>query len=158
MGNVDEDDADLEISEPLGPPTEIGSDDMAMLLLSVPERVADLLIGLTADQLGYRHGPAFPTADEVARHLAETGGHLDVEITGAALGSPAAESAAPKDLALPDLLQDWQRRRRRAADLLRGVDDARWEEALRDLCETGLRHELGHLSQLRNLTALVPAA
>ena len=157
MGVVTEDEVSDELGdEPLPVPSEIGLDDSTMLLQSVPERVSDLLYGLTADQLGYRHGPAFPTADEIARHLAGTGADLDAEITAAAVGGEHA--AAPSaDQPLAEVLQDWQRHRRRASDLLRGLPAERWEE-LKERCHEGLQHELGHLSQLRNLTALIPIA
>jgi DinB family protein len=137
---------------------KVTGDDVTMLLLSVPERVSDLLLGLTPDQLSYRHGPAFPTASEVARHVATVGAELDAEITAVALDAPPADPPRTEELPLADVLQDWQRRRRRAADLLRGLPDDRWDDRLAELCDGGLRHELGHLSQLRNLTALIPVA
>jgi DinB family protein len=154
---VAEDEPEEEIeAAPL--PEKITGDDLTMLLLSVPERVSDVLLGLTPAQLGYRHGPAFPTADEIARHLAAAGMQLDGEVTAVALDTEAGETGAPAEAGLQDLLQDWQRRRRRAADLLRGLPAERWDDRLDDLCQAGLQHELGHLSQLRNLTALIPVA
>jgi DinB family protein len=137
---------------------KLTGDDVTMLLLSVPERISDLLLGLSSDQLGYRHGPAFPTAGEVARHVATAGAQLDAEITSVALDAAPAEAAKADELPLTEVLQNWQRRRRRAADLLRGLADDRWDDRLTELCDSGLRHELGHLSQLRNLTALIPMA
>jgi hypothetical protein len=155
---VADDAAELEAEEPLPPPLEIAPEDVAMLLLSVPERLSDQLLGLAEPQLAYRHGPAFPTAEEIARHLALTGAELDAQITAAALGEAPAGGAPDGAGQLPELLKDWQRRRRRAADLLRGAGPERWEGELKDLCERGLQHELGHLTQLRNLTALIPVA
>ena len=137
-------------------PERITAEDLAMLLLSVPERVSDVLLGLTPAQLGYRHGPAFPTADEIARHVAAAGTSLDGEVTAIALGAQPAESTGAAAADLQELLHDWQRRRRRAADLLRGLPAERWDDRLDDLCQAGLQHELAHLSQLRNLTALIP--
>ncbi len=158
MGVVPDDEMVDEPGEAFPAESEISGDDLTMLLLGVPERISDLLIGLSSEQLRYRHGPAFPTAGEVARHLAAAGGRLDSEITGIALGTPPAEAAPEDDRPLEEVLPDWQRRRRRAADLLRGLPAERWEGELRDVCERGLQHELGHLSQLRNLTALIPVA
>lgn len=152
-----EDEPDEEIeAAPL--PEKITGEDLAMLLLSIPERLSDVLLGLTPAQLGYRHGPAFPTADEIARHVASAGTRLDGQVTASALGAPPAESTDSPDAELQELLHDWQRRRRRAADLLRGLPAERWDEQLDDLCQAGLQHELAHLSQLRNLTALIPVA
>lgn len=157
MGNVaDEEPEELVEAAPL--PEKLAGEDITMLLLSVPERVADLLLGLTDGQLGYRHGPAFPTAEESARHVAAAGARLDADITAAALDAPAVETPSVDELPLLDVLQDWQRRRRRAADLLRGLPAERWDDGLTELCESGLRHELAHVSQLRNLTALIPVA
>jgi len=166
MGVVAEDEAEDEVqgeTEVHAPPAEIASDDAMMLLQSVPERVTDLLFGLSLDQLQYRHGPAFPTADEVARHLAAGGARFDVQVTAACLETAAAEPAEPSQAALAEVLADWQRHRRRAVDLLRGLPKEGWDRSLDDetlieLCRRSLGHELGHLSQLRNLTALIPVA
>ena len=68
MGLVDEDQPLAEAAPE--PPPEIGIEDIQMLLLGVPERVSDLVFALTDAQLGYRHGPAFPTAGEVAELVA----------------------------------------------------------------------------------------
>ena len=56
--------------------------------------------------------------------------------------------------------------RRRSLDLLRGLPASDWERELVDpaqgrltvleLCEQVMRHELGHLSQVRNLLTLLP--
>jgi uncharacterized damage-inducible protein DinB len=160
--------------EPTGPPPEIGREDLMMLLYSVPERVADVITGLHPGQLRYRHGPAFPTAGEVAAHVAAAGLQLDHFITSVSL-----ETSAPPALAtmleaptpaeppsLPEAVADWQRVRRRGVDLLRGLAGDRWERSFDDplrgevtveeALRLVLRHELGHVAQLRNLTSLVP--
>jgi hypothetical protein len=165
--------ADEEASEP---PSEIGPDDLQMLLLSTPERVSDIVSGLDEGRLRYRHGPAFPTAGEVATHVATAGIHLDAFLTAVCL-----ETGAPPELGtvlhpptpteappLSELLPDWQRVRRRGVDLLRGLSAERWDTPIEDpehgqvtlieACRLVLRHEFGHLAQLRNLTALVPEA
>ena len=161
-------------AEPSGPPPEVGPDDLLMLLLSVPERVMDLTGGLDEGRLRYRHGPAFPTAAEVIAHSAVSGLQVDAFVTAVSLetGEPPPlrailEAATPADVPpLPELLADWQRVRRRGVDLLRGLAPERWEAPLVDpdrgaltvieACSLLLRHELGHVAQLRNLIALVP--
>lgn len=143
------------------PPAEMEPADIVMLLLSVPERVSDLVSGLSDGQLGYRHGPAFPTAAEVAEHLALTGGGLDATVTAVSLDTEPGAGPSLGGLAVAAQLEDWQRHRRRAADLLRGLPAESWDKPVGDVtlveyCRQGLRHELGHLTQLRNLTALLP--
>lgn len=160
--------------EPVGPPPEIGQEDLLLLLYSVPERVSDLVAGLDESGLRYRHGPAFPTTGEVAAHVAAAGLQLDQFIAAVAFDTaeppPLAtmlEAATPADPppAAP-VLADWQRVRRRGVDLLRGLPQDRWQAPLQDplrgeltvleALRMVLRHELGHVAQLRNLTALVP--
>lgn len=163
-------------AEPSGPPPEVGPDDLLMLLLAVPERVMDLVGGLDEGRLRYRHGPAFPTAGEVAIHSAVSGLQVDTFVTAVGLetGEPPPlrtmlETPAPPEVPpLGELLADWQRVRRRGVDLLRGLAPERWEAPLIDpdrgaltvveACRLLLRHELGHVAQLRNLIALVPEA
>lgn len=162
--------------EASAPPAEIAAEDLLMLLLSLPERVTDLVSGLDEGRLRYRHGPAFPTAGEVAVHAAVSGLKVDAFINAVCLESSEPpplrtmlEAATPDDAPpLPDLLSDWQRVRRRGVDLLRGLAAERWEAPLADpdrgamsvieAYRLVLRHEMGHLAQLRNLTSLVPEA
>lgn len=155
-----EDGDELEVAT-AEPPAEMAVADVAMLLLAVPERVSDLVGGLSDGQLGYRHGPAFPTAGEVAEHLVLTGGRLDATVTAISLDTETPADGEPVHLPLPEQLHDWQRHRRRAVDLLRGLPAEGWERpvgdhALIDHCRQALHHELAHLAQLRNLTALLP--
>jgi hypothetical protein len=164
--------ASLAMPPPSG---ELSRDDVLVLLGSAPERVSDIVAGLDEARLRYRHGPAFPTLKEVIGHLATAASaidsllrhaHLDhAEETDvrAAIDPPdAAESALPTD----EALHDYQRIRRRTMDLLRGFSDADWKRGLRDqrlgevtlldTCRRVVGHEMGHLTQLRNLIALVP--
>ena len=151
----------------------MGREDLLMLLQSVPERISDQIAHLDEGRLRYRHGPAFPTAGEVAAHTARAGLQLDVFINAVAFdaGSPPPlatmlEAETPADAAVGDVLADWQRIRRRGIDLLRGLSAERWEASIEDprrglltveeAMRLVLRHELGHVAQLRNLTALVP--
>jgi hypothetical protein len=154
---------------------ELSRDDVLVLLGSCPERVSDIVAGLDEARLRYRHGPAFPTLKEVIGHLATAASavdgvlrhaHLDrveeANLQAAIDPTEQHESAVPAD----DLLHDFQRVRRRTIDLLRGFSDSDWKRGLRDprlgevtLLETCRRivgHEMGHLTQLRNLIALVP--
>ena len=161
--------------EPVVAPAEVGRDDILMLLQSVPERIGDLIAGLDAGGLRYRHGPAFPTAGEVAAHTAQAGSELDHFVTAVALGTGAPpplstmlEAGTPATESIAGVLADWHRVRRRSIDLLRGLDGERWEAQLEDpqrgrlsfeeALRLVLRHELGHVAQLRNMTALVPEA
>jgi len=80
----------------------------------------------------------------------------------------AIEPAADPDFSAPlaDLLERFARVRRRTVDLLRGLDEEDWKQplvdpqqgelSLLDLCTQVAEHELGHLSQLRNLIAVLP--
>ena len=120
-------------------------------------------------------GDQLPTVKEVVGHLCEAGSAVDALLRHAYLDRqrelPVRASIDPgpeMDLSppLPDLLQNFARVRRRTVDLLRGLSEADWRQAvfdpeqgrltLLDVCGQVTRHELGHLSQLRNLTALLP--
>lgn len=145
-----------------------------MLLAQIPERVADLVSGLDEPRLRYRHAPAVPTLGELVAHVALTGtlvdalfrhtcidGAREIDLQGA-LDPP--EVAAGSEVA--ELIERFSRDRRRTADLLRGLDEAGWTGTVRDLrrgeltmlqvCEEVGRHEAAHLTQLRNLLAMVP--
>ena len=150
-------------------------EDYVVLLAQVPERVADIVSGLDEPRLHHRHAPAFPTLGELVTHLAHSGTLVDalfrhVLIDGAgevdlraALDPP---EPAPADDSPADLVERFARDRRRTADLLRGLGAEGWEATVDDprlgaltlleVCEEVGRHEAGHLTQLRNLLALVP--
>ena len=80
---------------------------------------------------------------------------LEPDLEGAEALAPALEK-----------LEDMGRLRRRTMDLLRGLTVADWERVVSDpgmgeltvldFCRLVAAHEMGHLSQVRNLTALLP--
>ncbi len=149
-----------------------------MLLLGVvPERVGDLVSGLDEPRLAYRHAPAFPTLKEVVGHLSDAGSAIDALLRRAYLDGqrelPVRASIDPPrepDLSPPlrELLESFGRVRRRTVDLLRGLSAADWQRivldpqqgelTMLDVCAQITQHELAHLSQLRNLIALLPEA
>jgi hypothetical protein len=150
-------------------------DDLVVVISAVPERVADLVSGLDEPRLTYRHGPAFPTLKELIGHLAEVGSAVDAVLRQAYLDGRkevrvklAVDPTAEPDLTLPasELLGSYARVRRRTVDLLRGLSSQDWkrevfdpamgELTLNDICELVVRHEVGHLSQVRNLITLLP--
>jgi hypothetical protein len=150
-------------------------DDVLMLLGVVPERVGDLVSGLDEPRLLYRHAPAFPTLKEVIGHLSDAGSAIDGLLRRAYLDGqrelPVRASIDPThapDLAPPlsELLEGFGRVRRRTVDLLKGLVAADWQRVvidpmqgeltLLDVCAQVAQHELAHVSQLRNLIALLP--
>jgi hypothetical protein len=150
-------------------------DDVVMLLGVVPERVGDLVSGLDELRLAYRHAPAFPTLKEVIAHLSDAGSAVDGLLRRAYLDGqrelPVRASIDPThspDLSPPmtELLEGFGRVRRRTVDLLKGLVAADWERivldpqqgelTLLDVCAQVAQHELAHVSQLRNLIALLP--
>jgi DinB superfamily len=152
-------------------------DDLVVVISAVPERVADLVSGLDEPRLTYRHAPAFPTLKELIGHLAEVGAAVDAALRQAYLDGQkevriklAIDPTAEPDLTLPasDLLESYARVRRRTVDLLRGLSGADWKRevfdpamgpiTLNEICELIATHELGHLSQVRNLITLLPDA
>jgi hypothetical protein len=164
--------ASLDMPEPSG---ELTRDDVVMLLGALPERAADIVAGLDEARLRYRHGPAFPTLQEVIAHLAAAGSAIDSLFRRAHLDhveeadvrrAVDPEYAADPDVPADEMLQDYVRVRRRTIDLIRGWGEQDWRRVLRDpgLGEVSLldvsrrvvAHEFGHLTQLRNLIALVP--
>lgn len=157
------------------PRDELGRENVVILLGVVPERVGDLVSGLDEPRLAYRHAPAFPTLKEVIGHLSDAGSSVDSLLRRAYLDGqrelPVRASIDPghePDLSQPmnDLLEGFGRVRRRTVDLLRGLGQADWDRVvfdpqqgeltLLDVCAQVTRHELAHLSQLRNLIALLP--
>lgn len=141
-----------------------------------PERVRDQVSNLDQGRLAYRHGPAFPTVGELVNHVSETGSAVDAalrqvcldgaaEVDVRAALEPNSELAEPEAPAL-ERLADLGRIRRRTIDLLRGLPESEWERVLSDptmgeltvlnFCRLVAAHEMSHLSQVRNLTALLP--
>ncbi|HEY4026991.1 MAG TPA: DinB family protein [Candidatus Dormibacteraeota bacterium] len=156
-------------------PDRMERDDVLMLLGVVPERVGDLVSGLDEPRLVYRHAPAFPTLKEVIGHLSDAGSAVDGLLRRAYLDGqrelPVRASIEPThapDLSPPlaDLLDSFGRVRRRTVDLLKGLAATDWQRlvldpqqgelTLLDVCAQVTTHELAHLSQLRNLIALLP--
>ena len=118
---------------------------------------------------------ALPTLKEVIAHLCDAGASVDSLLRRAYLDGqrelPVRASIDPRhepDLSasLAELLEGFGRVRRRTVDLLRGLSDEDWarlvvdpqqgELTLLDVCAQVTQHELAHLSQLRNLIALLP--
>jgi hypothetical protein len=154
----------------------LGREDVMVLLGVVPERVADLVSGLDEPRLAYRHAPAFPTLKEIVGHLSDAGGAIDSLLRRAYLDGqrelPVRASIDPHphepDLSpsVGELLEGFGRVRRRTVDLLRGLSGPDWQRVvldpqqgeltLLDVCSLVTQHELAHLSQIRNLIALLP--
>lgn len=162
-------------------PREERPEDYVVLLAQVPERVADLALGIDESRLAYRHAPALPTLAEVIDHLAHTGtlidglfrrvlidGSTEVDLLAALEPArpPAPTGPDTAEESRSDLLDRFARDRRRTADLLRGLARERWDRpvfdarlgelTLLELCDRVGRHEAGHLVQIRNLIALLP--
>lgn len=153
----------------------VDREEVLLLLASVPERVSDLVSGLEEPYLDYRHAPAFPTVKEVVAHLCTAGQAADSLLRQACLDGQrelwlrvALEPETEVDLTPPagELVEGYSRVRRRTVDLLRGLGATAWEGKIVDpergemtllaVCEAVARHEVGHLSQIRNLIALLP--
>ena len=154
---------------------ELTTADVVLLLGSVPERTSDLVYWLDDARLRYRHGPAFPTLGNLIAHLVEGAPKVDALLRHAHLdGKTTADFRATldpghdQDLAVPlqEALEDFARVRRRTVDLLHGWGKAEWDRTISDprggvmslleVCRMVARHEMAHVAQLRNLSALVP--
>ena len=150
-------------------------EDYVVMLAQVPERVGDIALALDEDRLRYRHGPAFPTLKELVAHLARSGTAIDALLRQVCIEGrrevdlQAAMDPAPEpgpETSAGDLVESLMRDRRRTVDLLRGLTDEEWaqpvQDAVRgqltllDLCDAIGRHEAGHVTQLRNLIAVLP--
>ena len=159
----------MELQEELSPA------DTVLLMSSVPERISDLVYGLDEARLRYRHGPAFPTLGGLLAHLLESGARVDALLRRAHLeGVSAADISSAVDPGhgqnldrpLQDAIEDFARVRRRTVDLLHGWGPKEWarvvtdqrsgEVTLLDVCRQVARHEMAHIVQIRNLTALLP--
>lgn len=152
------------------------TEEVIVLLASVPERVTDLVAALDESQLAYRHAPAFPTLIEVINHLCTAGGGVDALLRQAYLDRQRdlpvratiqpGQEVEPVTPSVVTRLQDFARVRRRTVDLLRGLKPDDWQQPIVDpdqgeltlleACSMVARHELAHLSQVRNLVALLP--
>ena len=154
---------------------EMSTADVVLLLGSVPERTSDLVYWLDEERLRYRHGPAFPTLGGLIAHLVEAAPKVDALLRHAHLdGQTTADVRAAIDpghdqeltVQLQEALEDFARVRRRTVDLLHGWGKVEWERPISDprggdltlleVCRLVVRHEMGHLAQIRNLSALVP--
>jgi hypothetical protein len=154
---------------------EMSPADVVLLMSSVPERIGDLVYGLDEARLRYRHGPAFQTLGGLIGHLLDSGTKVDGLIRHAHLdGVAAADVRATIDPShdgelerpLQEALEDFARVRRRTVDLLHGWGKSEWDRKLKDpragditlldVCRMVARHEIAHVAQIRNLTALLP--
>jgi len=159
----------MELQEELTPA------DTVLLMSSVPERISDLVYGLDEARLRYRHGPAFPTLGGLIAHLLDSGTKVDALLRRAhleGLGSADVGGAIDPsqgqelDRPLQEAVEDFARVRRRTVDLLHGWGKSEWERiiadprsgdmSLLDICRRVTRHEMAHIAQIRNLTALLP--
>ena len=154
---------------------EMSTADVVLLLSSVPERTSDLVHWLDEAHLRYRHGPAFPTLGNLISHLVEAAPKVDSLLRRAHLeGQTTADVRAAIDPGhdaeltkpLPEALEDFARVRRRTIDLLHGWGKSEWdrtitdprggESSLLEVCRMVARHEMAHIAQIRNLSALLP--
>lgn len=159
----------MELQEEMSPV------DVVLLMSSVPERISDLVYGLDEARLRYRHGPAFPTLGALIGHLVESGTRVDSLLRHAHLDGQtnadvraAIDPSHEADLQSPlqESIEDFARVRRRTVDLLHGWGKGEWERTitdphgpqltLLDVCRLVARHEMSHIAQIRNLTALLP--
>lgn len=159
----------VELEEELTPA------DAVLLMSSVPERIADLVYGLDEARLRYRHGPAFPTLGGLIGHLLESGtkvdgllrhAHLDGLATADVRATIDPSHEVELDRPLQEAIEDFARVRRRTVDLLHGWGKNEWERTVVDprggaftlleVCRMVTKHELAHIAQIRNLTALLP--
>ncbi len=154
---------------------EMSSADVVLLLSSVPERTSDLVYWLDETRLRYRHGPAFPTLGGLIAHLVDSAPRVDGLLRHAHLdGQRTADVRAAIDPGhgqelgrpLQETLEDFARVRRRTVDLLHGWGKSEWDRTVTDprggemtlleVCRLVARHEMGHIGQIRNLSALLP--
>ena len=159
----------------MGEGTRTRTEDLIAVLGAVPERVSDLVLGLDDPRLDYRHAPAFQTVRELVGHVCEAGVAADgllrqvlVDDRDEVWVRKTFDPADDPDLSPPlsDQLEGFGRVRRRSLDLLRGLPAEAWDREVQDpaqgrltvqeVCEQIMRHELGHLSQVRNLITLLP--
>lgn len=149
--------------------------DVVLLLGSVPERTSDLVYWLDEARLRYRHGPAFPTLGNLIAHLVEGAPKVDSLLRHAHLdGQTRADVRAAIDpghdqelmAPLQEALEDFARVRRRTVDLLHGWGKSEWNRSIDDprggrmtlleVCRLVAKHEMAHIAQIRNFSALLP--
>jgi DinB superfamily len=154
---------------------DMSTSDAVLLLSSVPERTSDLVYWLDETRLRYRHGPAFPTLGGLIAHLVDSATRVDALLRHAHLdGQMTADVRAAIDPGhdqelsrpLQEALEDLARVRRRTVDLLHGWGKAEWDRRITDprggeltlleVCRLVAKHEMGHIAQIRNLSALLP--
>jgi hypothetical protein len=154
---------------------EMSTSDVVLLLSSVPERTSDLVYWLDEARLRYRHGPAFPTLGGLIAHLVDSAARVDALLRHAHLDGQmttdvraAIDPGHDEELSRPlqEALEDLARVRRRTVDLLHGWGKAEWDRRITDprggelsfleVCRLVAKHEMGHIAQIRNLSALVP--
>ena len=154
---------------------EMSSADVVLLLSSVPERTSDLVYWLDETRLRYRHGPAFPTLGGLIAHLVDSAprvdgllrhAHLDDQRTADVRAAIDPGHDQELDRPLQETLEDFARVRRRTVDLLHGWGKSEWDRTVTDprggemtlleVCRLVARHEMGHIGQIRNLSALLP--
>ena len=154
---------------------ELTAADAVLLMASTPERISDLVYGLDEARLRYRHGPAFPSLGGLLAHLLESGTRVDGLLRRAHLeGLHSADIRGvidpghDQDLDRPaqEAVEDLARVRRRTVDLLHGWGKSEWSRVIDDphgvsmtlleVCQRVVRHEMGHVAQIRNLTSLLP--
>ena len=159
----------MELQEELTPA------DAVLLMSSAPERISDLVYGLDEARLRYRHGPAFPSLGGLLAHLLESGTRIDGLLRRAHLeGMNSAnirgfiDPGHDQELDRPaqEAVEDLARVRRRTVDLLHGWGKNEWSRVISDphgvsmtlleVCQQVVRHEMGHIAQIRNLTSLLP--
>jgi hypothetical protein len=154
---------------------DMSTSDAVLLLSSVPERTSDLVYWLDETRLRYRHGPAFPTLGGLIAHLVDSAtrvdgllrhAHLDGQMTADVRA--AIDPGHDQELSRPlqEALEDLARVRRRTVDLLHGWGKAEWDRRISDprggeltlleVCRLVAKHEMGHIAQIRNLSALLP--
>lgn len=151
--------------------------DLCAVLATVPERASDIATELDGSGLAYRHGPSFPTVGEIVSHLCESGSAIDTVLRPVAIEGArevrlraALETERDAELlpALETQLEDFARVRRRTVDVLHAMPTEFWDRevfdpatgrlTMREAVGSVVRHELGHLSQLQSLVALLPVA
>lgn len=159
----------MELEEEMSPA------DVVLLLASAPERISDLVYWLDDTRLRYRHGPAFPTLGSLIAHVVDSGTRIDgllrqVHLNGETTADvrAAIDPTHEQEMTRPlqEALEDFGRVRRRTIDLLHGWGPPEWQRHINDprggaltlleICRLVARHEMGHIAQIRNLSALLP--
>src|SRR5438046_1243797 len=102
-----------------------------------------------------------PRVDGLLRHA-----HLDGQRTADVRAAIDPGHDEELDRPLQETLEDFARVRRRTVDLLHGWGKSEWDRTITDprggemtlleVCRLVARHEMGHIGQIRNLSALLP--